>query len=77
MVESPIERFARFLIGKPLYSYQVAPALAIIDSIENNRGDIITVMMARQSGKNQTSAVLEAFLLFTRQHGAIIKAAPT
>lgn len=76
-MESAIERFARFIVGKPLYSYQVAPALAILDSIENNRGDIITVMMSRQSGKNQLSAVLEAFLLFTRTQGTIVKAAPT
>src|SRR5579859_1155703 len=76
-MESAIEAFARFIVGKPLYSYQVAPALAILDSIAHNRGDIITVMMSRQSGKNQLSAVLEAFLLFTRPAGTIVKAAPT
>jgi hypothetical protein len=34
-------------------------------------------MMARQMGKNQLSAVLEAYLLFCMQQGSIIKAAPT
>lgn len=75
--ETPIERFARYIVGMPLYSYQVAPAVAILESIEKGYGDIITVMMSRQSGKNQTSAMLEAFLLYTREKGAIIKAAPT
>jgi hypothetical protein len=34
-------------------------------------------MMARQSGKDQLSAILEAFLLFIHREGFIIKAAPT
>jgi hypothetical protein len=34
-------------------------------------------MMARQSGKNQLSAVLEAFLLVHLSEGTIVKAAPT
>lgn len=76
-METPIERFARHVLKKPLYPYQVPPALAILHSIENNLGWIITVMMSRQSGKNQLSAVIEAFLLFTRKEGSIIKAAPT
>lgn len=74
---TPIERFAAYIIGKPLYPYQVEAANAILDSINNQRGDIISVMMSRQSGKNQLSAVLEAFLLFTRPGGMIVKAAPT
>lgn len=74
--ETPIARFAR-LIGKPLYWYQIEIANAILDSIDNNDGHLFTVMMSRQSGKNQLSALLEAFLLVTRQRGNIIKAAPT
>src|SRR5450759_654513 len=34
-------------------------------------------MLARQSGKNQLSAVLEAFLLTYMRQGTIVKAAPT
>ncbi len=34
-------------------------------------------MMARQTGKNQLSAVLEAYLLMAKTQGTIVKAAPT
>ncbi len=74
---TPIERFAASIIGKPLYPYQAQVANAILRSINNHEGAIITVMMSRQSGKNQLSAILEAFLLFSRKEGTIIKAAPT
>lgn len=74
---SPIARFARHILGKPLYPYQCEIAEAILASIEGGHGRIITVMMARQSGKNQLSAVLEAYLLVSRQAGTIVKAAPT
>ena len=74
---SPIERFAAYLLNKPLYPYQAEAANAIIHSINNHLGQIITVMMSRQAGKNQLSAILEAFLLFSRARGQIVKAAPT
>jgi len=35
------------------------------------------VMMARQMGKNETSAIIEAYLLCCMESGTIIKAAPT
>ncbi|HEV2583278.1 MAG TPA: hypothetical protein VGT44_20630 [Ktedonobacteraceae bacterium] len=74
---SPIARFARHILGRPLYPYQCEIAEAILDSIEGGHGRIFSVMMARQSGKNQLSAVLEAYLLATMPQGTIIKAAPT
>jgi hypothetical protein len=74
---TPIERFATCIVGQPLYAYQAEAANAILYSIEHKLGWIITIMMSRQSGKNQLSAILEAFLLFTRQEGVIVKAAPT
>lgn len=74
---TPIERFAAYIIGKPLYPYQAQVANAILRSIEYHLSQIITVMMLRQSGKNQLSAIIEAFLLFSRREGTIIKAAPT
>lgn len=74
---TPIERFATWVVGKPLYDYQIEAANAILHSINHNLGWIITVMMSRQSGKNQLSAILEAFLLFTKREGMIVKAAPT
>ncbi len=74
---SPISRFAQYLLGKPLYPYQLEIAEAILDAIDARRGRIFTVMMARQAGKNQLSAILEAYLLASRAAGTIVKAAPT
>ncbi len=75
--DSPIARFARHVLDKPLYPYQCEVANAILDSIEGRHGRIITVMMSRQSGTNQLSAVLEAYLLMSMPQGTIVKAAPT
>ena len=72
-----IATFARRVLGKPLYPYQLEVAEAIVDSIENGYGHIITVMMARQAGKNQLSATVEAYLLYRFSEGTIVKAAPT
>jgi len=72
-----ITRFARHILGKPLYPYQAEVAEAVLDSILGEHGRIITVMMARQSGKNQLSAVIEAYLLTCFAEGTIVKAAPT
>lgn len=73
---SDIAQFAEST-GMPLYPYQLEVAQAILDSILHQRGYIFTVMMARQSGKNQLSAMLEAFLLSQVEQGTIVKAAPT
>ena len=72
-----IARFAQHVLGKPLYPYQCEIAEAIIASIAHGDGRVFTVMMARQSGKNQLSAILEAYLLTCMKHGTIVKAAPT
>ncbi len=69
--------FARHILGKPLYPYQEQVGDAIIDSVLYGLGNSYTVMMSRQSGKNQLSAVLESYLLFAMEQGTIIKAAPT
>lgn len=74
---SAITRFAQHILGRPLYPYQNTIAEAILTSIFEGRGHIYTVMMARQSGKNQLSAILEAFLLTCMPQGTIVKAAPT
>lgn len=74
---SAITLFARHILGHPLYPYQQQVAEAILASICGGHGRIFTVMMARQSGKNQLSAVLEAFLLACMPQGTIVKAAPT
>jgi len=72
-----IADFAAQTLGKPLYPYQLEVIEAILESVNGGHGRIISVMMARQSGKNQISAVLEAYLLATHDVGTIIKAAPT
>ncbi|GCE21623.1 hypothetical protein [Dictyobacter kobayashii] len=69
--------FARHILGKPLYPYQEQVGDAILAAIRAGRGDTFTVMFARQMGKNQLSAVLEAYLLFAYDQGSIVKAAPT
>ena len=77
--------FARHVLGRPLRPYQLKVARAIVaDVLARQRhriqsGGLWTVMMARQMGKNEVSAVIEAYLLTRHaQHGGtIIKAAPT
>lgn len=76
-MQSDIGWFARHILGKPLYPYQEQVGNAILRSIREGRGDTFTVMFARQMGKNQLSAVLEAYLLFAYPEGSIVKAAPT
>jgi hypothetical protein len=72
-----IARFARYALDRPLYAYQQEIAEAILASVIGEQGHIFTVMMARQMGKNQLSAVLEAYLLACMPEGTIVKAAPT
>jgi len=76
---SDIEPFSKHVLHRPLRPYQPEPARAILDSILQRRGDTICVVMARQAGKNETSAQIEAYLLnlFQRAGGSIVKASPT
>jgi hypothetical protein len=62
-----------------LRPYQVEAFNAIADSVLNRRGLTFTVVMARQSGKNELSAQLELFLLSKHMNVAVdaIKCAPT
>ncbi len=71
--------FSRAVLRRPLRPYQLAPARAIAASVKGGQGLTFAVMMARQAGKNETAAQLEAFLLNLRRRlgGCIIKAAPT
>ncbi len=63
----------------PLRPYQIDVANAIQASITGQHGHTFTVMMARQMGKNELSAHLEAWLLVghAQKGGTIVKAAPT
>ena len=74
-----ISRFSRIMLDRPLRAYQLAPARAVLDSILRRRGLSFAVMMARQSGKNEMAAQLEAYLLnlYSLRGGQIVKASPT
>lgn len=77
---SDVHIFSRVVVQRPLRSYQLAPAKAIVQSILERRGDTFAVVMSRQAGKNELSAQLEAYLmnLFQQVRGAsIVKASPT
>lgn len=76
---SSIEAFSREVLQRPLRSYQLAPARAIVGSVLGRRGLTFAVMMSRQAGKNETAAQVEAFLLnhFRRRGGSLVKASPT
>jgi hypothetical protein len=75
---SDISQFSELVIEKPLRSYQLEPANAILDSILNQRGLTFAVMMSRQAGKNELSGQLEAYLLnLFQKDGQIVKASPT
>lgn len=76
MPRKSIGEFAKGL-GCPLYPYQEEIAEAIRDSVYNKRGTTISVLLARQMGKNEISAIVEAYLLMNKDNGTIIKAAPT
>jgi hypothetical protein len=74
-----ISNFSRLILARPLRSYQLAPARAVLDSVLQGRGLTFAVMMCRQSGKNEVAAQLEAYLLnlYCREGGQIVKASPT
>jgi hypothetical protein len=74
-----ISNFSRLILHRPLRSYQLAPAHAILESILHGRGLTFAVMMSRQSGKNEMAAQLEAYLLnlYQLKGGQIVKASPT
>jgi hypothetical protein len=62
-----------------LRSYQADAGRAIIDSVLNRRGHTITVVMARQAGKNELSAQIELYLMLRHQRLSVdaVKCAPT
>ena len=70
---------SRDLMQFPLYRYQTLWANYILEVIRERRTEIVVVEMSRQSGKNETSAQIEALTLATygRSGGSIVKTAPT
>jgi hypothetical protein len=71
--------FSYHVLGRPLRSYQKEVAAAILESVVKGLGLTFTVMMARQMGKNELSAHVEAGLLarHARAGDTLVKAAPT
>lgn len=69
--------FAHNVLARTMYPYQEIIGQAIIDSVLEKKGLTLTVMMARQMGKNEISAIIEAYLLACMENGTIVKAAPT
>ena len=65
--------------GFALRPYQLAPAMAIKDSILRGLGLTFVVVMPRQSGKNETQRHLFGWLMFRAAHrgGNIVSVSPT
>ena len=74
-----VETFSRVLLHRELRAYQSAAARAIVQAVLAGRGGTFAVTMARQAGKNETAAHVEAYLLnaFSRVGGYLVKASPT
>ncbi len=71
--------FTELSSGLRLRGYQVAVARAILESILNNYGDSLAVILPRQSGKNELQAQIETYLLslYSRLDAEIVKVSPT
>src|SRR5438128_5048688 len=74
-----LESYSRLVVKRPLRPYQLEPGRAIAAAIARREGGTFSVMMARQAGKNELSAQLEAWLLTLRGGlgGSLVKCAPT
>lgn len=75
-----IERFSRHILKRPLRSYQVDPARALVASIIRRDGEHYVWRFPRQSGKNETIAHVTAYVLFLYQRvvgSTIVHTAPT
>jgi hypothetical protein len=77
LTDAPL--FAEHASGTRLRSYQKQVALAIADSVINNRGLTFVVIFPRQSGKNELQAQIETYLLSLLQtkSAEIVKVSPT
>src|SRR5579859_6136640 len=69
--------YIKSVLKRSYYPYQIEIAEAILDSAYQHKGLTFTVMLARQMGKNETSALVESYILAHEQSGTIVKAAPT
>lgn len=71
--------FSRVMLSMPLRKYQSEVIRAIAESVRRHDGANFVIEMARQAGKNEVSAHLEAYLLtlYRRVGGEMVKASPT
>jgi len=78
-VMKSLESFSRLATPRPLRPYQQEAGEAIVQSVLRQQGKTFTVLMARQSGKNELAAQVEAYLLhlFAERGGQIVKTAPS
>lgn len=76
---SSLATFSSRATHHALRSYQLDAGDAIIRAVDEGIGATITVVMARQSGKNELAAQVEAYLLhlFQETDREIVKVAPT
>jgi hypothetical protein len=74
-----LEEFARRKLGMPLRPYQLEAGQAVLESIRAAAGRTIVVLFARQSGKDELSAILKAYLLsrLWRREVGIVEVNPT
>ncbi len=74
-----VGRFTQCGAGLTLRGYQREVARAVVESVINEQGLSFAVMFPRQSGKNETQAQLEAYLLLllSESPAEIVKISPT
>ena len=80
LVLSDLEAFSHRMLPRfALRRYQLAPARAILDSVDQGRGDQFAIVFSRQAGKDEMLVQLLAYLLMQRSHkgGSVVVAAPT
>ncbi|CAN5854115.1 hypothetical protein BH24CHL3_BH24CHL3_09350 [soil metagenome] len=79
-VVTDLGSFSSMLLpDRALRAYQLAPAEAILESVERQRGDQFATVFSRQAGKDERLAQMLSILLLRRSHlgGTVIVAAPT
>ena len=68
-VVTDLDAFSSMLLpGRALRPYQLAPARAILESIDQPRGDQFAIVFSRQAGKDEMLAQLLSILLLQRSH---------
>jgi hypothetical protein len=72
-----LEAFTSTVLERTLYPYQMEIVRAVLDSVFGHKGLTFSVLLARQMGKNEISALIEAYILTHEKEGTIVKAAPT